>query len=66
MKVEIRKNNKLGANGGCRICGGVQDGWRAQPYIVYHKADNEKRGHNDPACSLECAKVLAERYRGEN
>lgn len=63
MKVEIRKNSRLGANGGCWICNKIQEGGKAQPYIVYHKSDNESRGHQEQVCSMECAKLLAEKYR---
>lgn len=27
-------------------------------YTVYVKGEGEKRGHNNPCCSLECAKEL--------
>lgn len=57
MLVKI-KNNHLGYNGACRNCGKYQkDGEENQPLIVYHKDDNEKRGHNSPICSLECAQA---------
>ena len=58
MKVEI-KVLKSGSCG-CANCGRHQDGWRLHPYTVWHKADNEKRGHNDPVCSMECAIDYAE------
>ena len=57
MKVEIRKT--VTGNCNCRNCG--KDNQRKlQPYTVWHKADNENRGHNEPVCSLECARALAE------
>lgn len=64
MKIEIRKNGRLGANGCCRICNAQQEGYKAQPYIVYHKADNENRGHQEPVCSMECAKALVNKLKG--
>lgn len=62
MKVEIRKN-RYGINAGCLICGRRQDGWMPHPLVVYHKADNEKRGHNEPICSNECAERLVEKLK---
>jgi len=62
MTVEIRKN-KLGYNGFCTRCGKDQPGHMPQPFIVWYKGDTEKRGHNDPACSKECAEKLAELYK---
>lgn len=57
MKIEIRKN-RMGYNGGCDNCRKIQDGSNDQPFIVYYKEDNEKRGHNLLACSKECAEEL--------
>ena len=56
--VEIRKTKS--GNCGCFCCGKHQDGHKMHPYSVYHRADNEKRGHNDPVCSFECAKIWAD------
>ena len=47
--------NKKTGNCGCCNCGKLQDGLKLQPFTVWYKSDNEKRGHNDPVCSLECA-----------
>lgn len=52
---------KSTGNCGCVYCGKVQDGWKNQPYTVWHKEENEKRGHNEPVCSIDCARALAEK-----
>lgn len=65
MKIEIKKNNRIGHNGYCRTCGKLQDGWKAQPFIVWYIADGKKRGHNVPVCSIECAEKLVEILKGE-
>ena len=57
MLIKIINNNK-GYNGACANCGKIQDGSKEQPLIVYYKGDNEKRGNNYIACSLECAQAL--------
>lgn len=45
----------------CVNCGkSAGDGY--QPYTLWHKADDEKRGHNEPVCSMECARELAKDY----
>ncbi len=54
MLVKIQ--NKKSGNCPCINCGKVQEGLKLHPYTVWHKSDNEKRGHQEPACSLECAK----------
>jgi hypothetical protein len=59
MKKLIKKNN-LGYNGCCSNCGKIQDGGAKQPYIVYYKRDDEKRGNNLIVCSEKCAKDLIE------
>lgn len=64
MKIEIKKNC-YGYNGACAVCGNVQDGWKPHPLVVWHKADNEKRGHNSPVCSRECAEMLTKIMKGE-
>ena len=64
MKIEIRKNRQR-YNAGCLICGRVQDNRAAQPFIVYHKGDNEGRGHQDQVCSMECAEALVRRIKEE-
>lgn len=57
MKVEIRK--RVSGNGECTCCK-KDNNRKDMPYTVWHKADNENRGHNEPVCSLECARALAE------
>lgn len=64
MLIKI-KNNNLGYNGACRNCGKYQKGGdEKQPLIVYYKDDNEKRGHNLPMCSLECAQAYIAELNG--
>lgn len=43
----------------CRNCGKVQDGLKLHPFTVWYKNETEKRGHNAPVCSTECAKELS-------
>lgn len=62
MKIQI--TNKKSGNCPCMNCGKVQEGLKLQPVTLWHKADNEKRGHQEPCCSIECAKQLAERMVG--
>ena len=57
--VEIRRQKS--GNCGCFFCGRLQEGMKMHPFTVYHKADNEQRGHNDPVCSMDCAKAHKER-----
>ena len=52
-KILVKKTG----NCGCAYCGKLQDGCKMQPYTVWHKEENEKRGHNEPVCSIECAKA---------
>lgn len=47
----------------CCYCGKLQDGIKLHPYTVWHKEENEARGHNDPVCSIECAKAYAEKFK---
>ena len=54
--------NKKSGNCGCYNCGRLQDGWKMHPWTVYHKADGESRGHNDPVCCLECAKEYSKKF----
>lgn len=61
----IIKKNRYGYNGYCRVCGKEQEGCKPQPFVVWHIAEGEKRGHNVPVCSRECAEKLAERMKGE-
>lgn len=51
----IKILKKKTGNCGCMNCGKVQEGLKFHPYTVYHRAENEKRGHNEPVCSIECA-----------
>lgn len=53
------KGNTMGYNGICWICGKEQPGRAKQPYIVYYKAANEKRGHNAICCCREHAEEFA-------
>ena len=55
MKQFKIKNTSSG-NCACRNCGKVQDGLKLQPFTVWWKEENEKRGHNEPMCSVECCK----------
>jgi len=64
MRVEIKKNC-YGYNGYCRMCGEEQEGRKPQPLVVWYIGDGEKRGHNKPVCSRECAEKLAKRMKGE-
>ena len=59
VKVEKKKSG----NCKCANCGKLQDGMKMHPYTVWHKAENENRGHNEPVCSLECGNQLAHRYK---
>ena len=61
--MDIKIKTLKSGNCGCMNCGIRQDGWKAHPYTVWYKSENEKRGHNDPVCSLECARVYAEKLR---
>ena len=58
MKIEIRKT-KTG-NCDCTMCGKRQEGLKMQPFTVWYKGDSEKRGCNNPVCSLECAEKFVE------
>lgn len=49
------KNIKTG-NCKCVYCGKFQEGLKMHPYTVWWKIEDEKRGHNEPVCSVECAK----------
>lgn len=53
MKQFKIKNTSTG-NCGCRNCGKFQNGKKQQPFTVWWKEDNEKRGHNEPMCSFDC------------
>ena len=61
MVIQIR--NKATGNCKCKNCGKLQEGWKNHPFTVWHKADDEKRGHNEPVCSIECAEELAEKLK---
>lgn len=62
MTKKVKKNN-LGYNGCCDYCGKSQPGRNKQPYIVYYKRDDEKRGHNLIACSNDCVNRILESLR---
>lgn len=57
--------NKKTGNCGCINCGRIQEGTRMHPYTVWHKEENEKRGHNEPVCSRECAAEYIRRKQHE-
>lgn len=59
MRVEI-KHTKTG-NCACMNCGKVQDKIAMQPLTVWVRYDNERRGHNNPVCSIECATAFIEK-----
>ena len=61
MATLIKIETKKSGNCPCSNCGKVQDGLRLHPYTVWYKEQDEKRGHNLPVCSMDCAKKLAER-----
>lgn len=52
--TEYKIKKKESGNCPCIWCGKYNDG-KMQPYTVWWKLDNEKRGHQEPACSEECA-----------
>ena len=52
-KIQVKRTG----NCGCAYCGKVQDGFKLHPFTVWHKRDDEKRGHNEPVCSIDCAKA---------
>lgn len=62
MRTIIKRT--ISGNCKCMYCGKEQQGRKNQPYTLWHKADNEKRGHNEPVCSLECAEKLAKQLEG--
>ena len=58
--IETRIMNKKSGNCECPVCGKLQDGCKQQPFTVWYKTIKEKRGHNIPVCSMECAKKYIE------
>lgn len=52
-------------NCGCAICNKTQEGGKFHPYTVWHRAEGEKRGHNEPVCSRECAEKLVAKLAHE-
>lgn len=64
MMIQI-KTIKTG-NCGCFNCGKVQEGMKMHPFTVYQKLDDEKRGHNNPVCSMECAKAYVEKLKANS
>jgi len=59
---QFKIKNTTSGNCACRNCGKFQNGNKQQPFTVWWKEDNEKRGHNEPMCSVECC----ESYIKEN
>ena len=57
----VIKTQKTG-NWTCPNCGKTQPGMKMHPYTVWYKTEDEKRGHNLPVCSMECAKIVASKY----
>ena len=53
MKQFKIKQTKTG-NCPCRNCGKTQEGLKLHPFTVWWKEENEKRGHQEPMCSIEC------------
>lgn len=62
MKIFKIKATTSG-NCSCVFCGKVQDGLKMQPFTVWWKEENEKRGHNEPVCSKECANKYIKKYQ---
>jgi hypothetical protein len=58
VKIEVKRTG----NCPCVNCGEVQDGYKMHPFNVWHKSINEKRGHNEPVCSIKCANELAKKF----
>lgn len=58
VKIMVKKSG----NCGCYNCGKIQEGGKLHPYTVWHRRIDENRGHNDPVCSMECAKEYAEKF----
>lgn len=61
----IKIKNKQSGNCPCVNCGKEQEGQKYHPYTLWHKEENEKRGHNEPVCSIQCAEELASKLKGE-
>ena len=55
--TKIQKKNS--GNCGCFNCGKVQEGSKYHPITLWHKDEDEKRGHQLPMCSIECAEEYA-------
>lgn len=62
MVAEIRKTKS--GNCGCFFCGKTQEGLKMHPYTVWHREADQKRGQNDPVCSIECAKSYLAKLKG--
>lgn len=54
--TEYKIKNTASGNCECRNCGKTQQGLKLQPFTVWHKEDTERRGHNEPMCSIECCR----------
>lgn len=57
--MEIRIKKIVSGNCKCANCGKYQEGLKGQPFTVWYRSENEKRGHNVPVCSQECANKYA-------
>ena len=53
--VETKIKLTSSGNCNCFYCSKLQDGIKPQPVTLWYKVDNEKRGHQLPMCSIECA-----------
>ena len=60
-EYKIKKTSS--GNCSCRNCGKDQPGCKLQPWTVWWKEDTEKRGHQEPVCSEECAREYIDRRK---
>ena len=58
---QFKIKNSTSGNCACRNCGKVQDGLKLQPFTVWWKEETEKRGHQEPMCSIECCEKYIKR-----
>lgn len=61
MKQFKIKNTSSG-NCACRNCGKFQEGNKLQPFTLWWKEETEKRGHQEPMCSIECCENYIKVY----
>lgn len=59
--MEKRIKRTSSGNCPCYNCGRLQPGSKMHPYTVWYKGADEKRGHNAPVCSAECARAYADK-----